>query len=92
VRFFKRVLCLANTNSENLYSIIKLEMDSVLLICWIEDNPIKFSIQTRSDISDGNLRGLPFESLIEKVIDINWNRRQFKAKIINFGNLISLYL
>jgi len=61
-------------------------MDVVLLVCWIEDNPVKFSIQTRGDIVDGNIRALPAESLLGMIIPMTWNRRTFKAKVLNYGN------
>jgi len=62
-------------------------METYFLVCWIEDDPIKFSVHGRADISDGNLRALPAETLVGLTVDMNWNRRICKAKILNSGNL-----
>lgn len=61
------------------------KMETFILVCWVDDDPIKYSVQSRCDICDGNLRAMPFETLVGMVVDMNWNRRTYKAKIINFG-------
>ena len=58
-----------------------------ILVCWIDEVPIKFTVMQRKDIVDGTKRLMEKNKLLHQVVTFSWKKRIYNGKIMRFGEL-----
>ena len=58
------------------------------LVTWIQEDPVRFSVMARADITEESVRKLSCDKLINQEISFKWNKKISNCigKILDSGN------